>query len=514
MDALKALLDTFKSVVLQGPPAVKIGAAVFLAAVIGYIVYVLLPPPRHEQSASDFEKAYQAAWKSLNPGQPPFVVETTVENLFHLATTDRQRCDAGNLYLSIATSMPHPLEPPSLNEFLIENSAKPPPCVVALTTMAKQTQTRQVAAATTEATTAPNASPSPKPLSEAGTRTSAAAQVLQATTTVGTSGYMYLGDVAAGNRLVRRTIANETIPSAGDSVVVETNTNIRDTKDPRADIGRVVGVASKGSTITLTGPVVRVPGRVPGSGRTLAWAPVTLSTKVNPQVAAPPSAAVAQAPTPAPAGTIAPVRSQSGSVTVPGIDVSSFAGAIDWKAVAQTDVRFAILRATQGTKFEDERLAANWSGSQAAGLVRGAYHVYEAGSDPERQARFFASHVTLQAGDLPPMADFELHGAAAGASVKEFVAFVAALDAATHRTSVIYAPYADLVTLFAAAPQLANHPIWIASYGEALPQLPGGRTNWTFWQYSGTGRVNGIRNDVDLDRFNGSEEALRAFASR
>jgi LysM repeat protein len=44
------------------------------------------------------------------------------------------------------------------------------------------------------------------------------------------------------------------------------------------------------------------------------------------------------------------------------------------------------------------------------------------------------------------------------------------------------------------------------------PLMPRGWFNWTFWQYSETGRINGINAKVNLDIFNGTLEELYAFS--
>ena len=43
--------------------------------------------------------------------------------------------------------------------------------------------------------------------------------------------------------------------------------------------------------------------------------------------------------------------------------------------------------------------------------------------------------------------------------------------------------------------QLSEYPIWYADY-EELPQTP---YRFSFWQYTNTGRVDGVTGDVDLD---------------
>jgi len=44
--------------------------------------------------------------------------------------------------------------------------------------------------------------------------------------------------------------------------------------------------------------------------------------------------------------------------------------------------------------------------------------------------------------------------------------------------------------------------LWIASYSSDPGPLPNGFSNWFVWQYSDTGRINGIEEYVSLDAIN------------
>ena len=54
---------------------------------------------------------------------------------------------------------------------------------------------------------------------------------------------------------------------------------------------------------------------------------------------------------------------------VHGIDVSKFQGEIDWSKVADSGVKFAWIKATEGGDRVDERFEANWEGAKAAGVA-------------------------------------------------------------------------------------------------------------------------------------------------
>jgi GH25 family lysozyme M1 (1,4-beta-N-acetylmuramidase) len=57
-----------------------------------------------------------------------------------------------------------------------------------------------------------------------------------------------------------------------------------------------------------------------------------------------------------------------------GIDVSSYQGTQDWKALARNGITFAFAKASEGEHTKDSRFAAHIGGIIAAGLVPGAYH--------------------------------------------------------------------------------------------------------------------------------------------
>jgi lysozyme len=57
-------------------------------------------------------------------------------------------------------------------------------------------------------------------------------------------------------------------------------------------------------------------------------------------------------------------------------------------------------------------------------------------------------------------------------------------------------------------------PLWVAYWSSSAssPALPSGWDDYTFWQYSAEGSVDGFSGDVDMNRFPGTLRELRAFA--
>ncbi|MHB1847203.1 MAG: GH25 family lysozyme, partial [Deltaproteobacteria bacterium] len=199
--------------------------------------------------------------------------------------------------------------------------------------------------------------------------------------------------------------------------------------------------------------------------------------------------------------------------TVAGIDVSSYQGAIDWRQVASSGQSFAYTKATEGTGWVDPTFAANWAGSQAAGLARGAYHFFHPGEDPIAQASFFVQTMgPLGPGDLPPMIDWEVtDGVSASTNAANGAAFLARVQELTGRVPILYTSPGYWYGIGAPS-SFSQYPLFIANYGVSCPGLPPPWGRWAIWQSGSAGSIGGIGGQVDTDVFQGSLDDLRAFA--
>lgn len=202
----------------------------------------------------------------------------------------------------------------------------------------------------------------------------------------------------------------------------------------------------------------------------------------------------------------------------PGIDVSKWQTEIDWPAVSASGIRFAFIKATEGSNYLDPMFIKNWEGAKEAGILRGAYHFFRPLVDPVQQAKFFTSKVKLEKNDLPPVLDLEVNDNLDGKTLIKLVKqWVDTVEAATGKKVILYSGPAFCNTYFSipagGPPTWAkDYHLWIANYLEyipgAKPFMPKGWAKWTFWQHSSKGRVNGIPGHTDLNWFNGSFEEL------
>jgi lysozyme len=201
---------------------------------------------------------------------------------------------------------------------------------------------------------------------------------------------------------------------------------------------------------------------------------------------------------------------------VHGIDVSNHQGSINWPLVGamQDDgisLDFVIIKATEGVSHTDRKFERNWRGAKEAGMARGAYHFLTPSISGKEQARHFISQVKLRPGDLPPVLDVETIGFVSKERLKSRVReFLETVEKHYKIKPIIYsnAKFYDHIL----GPEFNNYPLWVAHYFRLnSPRI--GR-NWTFWQHSERGRVNGIRGAVDFNVFEGDSLALRKLLVR
>ncbi|MBI1343483.1 MAG: glycoside hydrolase family 25 protein [Terrimonas sp.] len=193
-----------------------------------------------------------------------------------------------------------------------------------------------------------------------------------------------------------------------------------------------------------------------------------------------------------------------------GIDVSKYQEVIAWEAVKAMQVKqikmsFVFIKATEGIGNTDRHFRRNWRKSKQAGLTRGAYHFFLATKDGRMQAENFISKVDLEPGDLPPVLDIEqTYGVSPEALKREVKEWLAVVEASYGIKPIIYTNVDFYKRKLGS--EFDSYPLWIAHYLQ--PEKPRIDRDWSFWQHSETGHVNGILSKVDFNVFNGDSAAF------
>lgn len=192
---------------------------------------------------------------------------------------------------------------------------------------------------------------------------------------------------------------------------------------------------------------------------------------------------------------------------LPGIDVSHWQGAIDWRAVAADGCRFAWAKVD--ALFHDNRINA-----ASAGVPLGAYHFADVTLDPVGCATAFCVRVGMLApGELVPMLDIEqAHNRSPAAIANWCLAWITTCMDKLGRAPVVYTNNELRQMLYTGGfVPPGGVELWLARYSGQTddPDLPNAPwPGWTLWQWSDKGSVAGIAGDVDLDWLYGGESSL------
>lgn len=184
-----------------------------------------------------------------------------------------------------------------------------------------------------------------------------------------------------------------------------------------------------------------------------------------------------------------------------GIDVSSHNGKINFERVSRAGIDFVIIKASEGAAFRDSRFASNYDSAKDNGLAVGAYHFFRFDVDGTLQARNFVETIGDRDFDLPLVIDVEEHGNPyvflRSKVVRQLRDMVDELTALEYRV-MIYTNKDGYYKFI--KDNFDDYPLWLCSLNRR-PEL-----DWTIWQYSHWGKVDGIKGDVDLNRFYGNLE--------
>ena len=207
-------------------------------------------------------------------------------------------------------------------------------------------------------------------------------------------------------------------------------------------------------------------------------------------------------------GFIIPNRLYARHYPIQGVDVSSYQGDIDWKQIEAQNVRFAYIKATEGSGHVDRRFAQNWRAVSETDIIAGTYHFFSFDSRGKSQAENFISTVPVSENALPPVVDLEYYGnyekhpLPAERIVPELRDLLDALERHYGKRPMIYVTESTYLQYIYS--YFDNYDIWFRSVVTDPPE-----GNWRFWQYTSRAQLKGYDGKekyIDRNVFLGSEE--------
>lgn len=184
-----------------------------------------------------------------------------------------------------------------------------------------------------------------------------------------------------------------------------------------------------------------------------------------------------------------------------GIDVSVHQGDINWNAVKNSGIEFAIIKSggSDNGFYQDDKFEQNYTNAKAAGIPVGAYYFVGplciSKEDGIADAERFIEQLKGKTFEYPVFIDLEATNPSnkAGATAA-CIGFCETMEQAGYYCGI----YASDVSGFADRldlDRLTAYDKWVARYG-SKPQYV---KTYGMWQYSSSGKIQGIGPAVDLD---------------
>ncbi len=204
------------------------------------------------------------------------------------------------------------------------------------------------------------------------------------------------------------------------------------------------------------------------------------------------------------------------ALPVQGIDISKYQGDIDWNRVRADGIRFAYIKVSEGGDHVDENFYDNWEAAARAGVPRGAYHFMYWCRTAAEQALWYQLAVPQDKTQLPPVLDLEWnhqsqscpHKISKEEALAKIDVILKAMEEHTGKKPIIYTDinfHKDILE-----GRYKDYPFWLRSVA-AEPKERFKNRPFLFWQFTATGRVDGIKGAVDRNAFNGDEKTWRRW---
>jgi lysozyme len=206
----------------------------------------------------------------------------------------------------------------------------------------------------------------------------------------------------------------------------------------------------------------------------------------------------------------------------PGIDVSSHQGDIDWERVSKSGIKFAFVKLTEGRTHNNPKRKQNWDGAKSNNIIVGAYHFARPDTDSSsddavEEAKHYIralKEVGWERGvDFAPVLDLE----AGNKSDDEYnadwaIKFCEVIESELKVRPIIYTAKWFWDSYLRSGKKdtlnkLVAYPVWWAHYTTNTQEDPNleGWSNWNIWQWTGSGRVDGISGKVDKNWLPGGQ---------
>ncbi len=202
-----------------------------------------------------------------------------------------------------------------------------------------------------------------------------------------------------------------------------------------------------------------------------------------------------------------------------GIDVSVYQRDIDWQKVKAAGIDFAIIRVggryyVSGGLYSDSYFEKNYEEATAAGIKVGVYFYSQAKTEAEarEEVAYILDILDGRELDLPIYMDYEypsgsrLSGMSKTQGTKNVKAFCSAVEEAGYDAG--FYSYLSFISNYVDGEEISSlYSVWIAQYYNRCEY----EYDYEMWQYSSSGKVDGISGRVDVNYWYVSTSTLRVY---
>ena len=191
-----------------------------------------------------------------------------------------------------------------------------------------------------------------------------------------------------------------------------------------------------------------------------------------------------------------------------GIDISHHQGKIDWKKVKKWrnhDIKFVYIKATEGSfgdGSKDKRYKYNITEAKKNGILVGSYHYFRTTSSAEDQFNNFINTIKDHEQDIIPMIDLEQNDNYSKKKYRqELNKFIKLVEEYFGEKPILY----SLTNFYNKylANHFLDHKLFLGFYNLEYEKINlKDQKNWSIWQFSQQGKVEGIKSNVDINVIN------------
>ncbi len=191
------------------------------------------------------------------------------------------------------------------------------------------------------------------------------------------------------------------------------------------------------------------------------------------------------------------------SYPILGIDVSHYQGDVNWEQVSDMNVKndsiqFVYIKATEGISVKDDKAEYNVQQARENGVDAGFYHYFIPTESATKQADFFIDQAYKFNYNLKPVIDIEVdEGFSSKRLLDSITIYMNRIEERIDERPLIYT-YSNFYKSHFESSALASEELfWIAQYNVDCPLM--NLDNVLAWQFSESGTVSGINENVDLN---------------